>query len=644
MKKNLLFKPQILFIWLLQLLFSNICISQSISADGQAGPTLIIVSQESAAFSNNSELIRSKCREFNITGEYTVNNCGVGANMFLNNLINTAAFGWKYYQRIIILEGEYVVNGPIILKNLGGTVTNSLGIGKITVEGEGFGTRIRNDASHTGAIFNVETRYNTLKNLSIITTTNQSTGIELFGTFNSLDQCFLENLYIGTADMGMENVTPPNVSTLVLNANPTAAETNLRTGIRFKNISSYDAGNYNRFKNIIFNGLDKGIELVINKRLSHNHFQDLVFKNTIIGIDFINYGTVVSDIKNNVFDNLTIHKATGYSQLLLRNVKGQSNFFTGCNYSPNWPTDEMFITIHQNSRHSTIKNSKFSLNQLLDSGIGTQLINLIDDNDIINNRIGSNEFPAQNENVIRTNVLGKLMLSANETADENYFLKTSDNTGQSNWESISGYTLENAWDYSADKHINMNSFGITYDNNLATAAPGIYFNPSGNVKIGNTIPNTSDGNLQVEGNLMFRTFNTSANTWDNAVMVKDGKTIIGPMNTAFVSQVNNTNETYKLFVNGKMRIKDELRINQTALPWPDYVFAKNYKLMPLQQVEQHINEKGHLPNMPNAAEVEQTGVPLATMITKQHEKIEELTLHLIELQKDIDTLKQKQKK
>jgi hypothetical protein len=47
--------------------------------------------------------------------------------------------------------------------------------------------------------------------------------------------------------------------------------------------------------------------------------------------------------------------------------------------------------------------------------------------------------------------------------------------------------------------------------------------------------------------------------------------------------------------------------------------------MPLQQVEQHIQEKGYLPNMPSAAEVEKDGIAMADMITRQQEKIEELT-------------------
>jgi hypothetical protein len=73
--------------------------------------------------------------------------------------------------------------------------------------------------------------------------------------------------------------------------------------------------------------------------------------------------------------------------------------------------------------------------------------------------------------------------------------------------------------------------------------------------------------------------------------------------------------------------------------WPDYVFEKNYKLKPLAEVEQYINQNGHLPNVPSAAEVKKDGIDVATMNIKLMEKVEELTLYLINQQKQIDALK-----
>lgn len=59
----------------------------------------------------------------------------------------------------------------------------------------------------------------------------------------------------------------------------------------------------------------------------------------------------------------------------------------------------------------------------------------------------------------------------------------------------------------------------------------------------------------------------------------------------------------------------------------------------LAEVESFIKQNGHLPNMPSAHEIETNGLPLASISTKQQEKIEELTLYLINQKKEIDELK-----
>jgi len=97
---------------------------------------------------------------------------------------------------------------------------------------------------------------------------------------------------------------------------------------------------------------------------------------------------------------------------------------------------------------------------------------------------------------------------------------------------------------------------------------------------------------------------------------------------------------YKLAVNGKIRTQE---IKVEAANWPDYVFAKDYKLLSLKETEQHIKEKGHLPGIPSAEEVKANGVDLGEMNIKLLKKIEELTLHLIEIKKELDTLKKLKK-
>ena len=94
----------------------------------------------------------------------------------------------------------------------------------------------------------------------------------------------------------------------------------------------------------------------------------------------------------------------------------------------------------------------------------------------------------------------------------------------------------------------------------------------------------------------------------------------------------------RLSVNGKIRAK-EIKVETTN--WPDYVFAKDYKLPSLDETEQHIKEKGHLPGIPSAEEVKTNGVDLGEMNAKLLKKIEELTLHLINQEKEITEQKQK---
>jgi hypothetical protein len=92
----------------------------------------------------------------------------------------------------------------------------------------------------------------------------------------------------------------------------------------------------------------------------------------------------------------------------------------------------------------------------------------------------------------------------------------------------------------------------------------------------------------------------------------------------------------KLSVNGKIRAQ-EIKVEMAN--WPDYVFAKDYKLPSLKETEKHIKEKGHLPGIPSAAEVEKNGIELGDMNKKLLQKIEELTLYLIEQNKEITELK-----
>ncbi|NAY90613.1 hypothetical protein GTQ34_01665 [Muricauda sp. JGD-17] len=94
---------------------------------------------------------------------------------------------------------------------------------------------------------------------------------------------------------------------------------------------------------------------------------------------------------------------------------------------------------------------------------------------------------------------------------------------------------------------------------------------------------------------------------------------------------------YLLAVAGNMvaeSVKVELEGN-----WPDFVFTSDYDLPSLFFIENYIKVNGHLPNIPSAKEVRKNGIELGQMDAKLLQKIEELTLHTIQQQKEIDSLK-----
>jgi hypothetical protein len=98
---------------------------------------------------------------------------------------------------------------------------------------------------------------------------------------------------------------------------------------------------------------------------------------------------------------------------------------------------------------------------------------------------------------------------------------------------------------------------------------------------------------------------------------------------------------YILSVDGKI-MAEEMRV-QLSGNWPDYVFNEAYKLPSLYNLEASVKENKHLPGIPSADEVKKDGISVGQMQTKMMEKIEELTLYVISLQKQIDEFKKAQK-
>jgi len=146
-----------------------------------------------------------------------------------------------------------------------------------------------------------------------------------------------------------------------------------------------------------------------------------------------------------------------------------------------------------------------------------------------------------------------------------------------------------------------------------------------------------------DGNL--RMFRENGNSGDIFIFNKQGKVGIGTHHPG----------SFKLAVEGKIGAR-EIQVTNVN-PWPDYVFAKDYDLPSLSEVEAYIQQNQHLPNVPSAKVVAKEGIELGKMNATLLRKVEELTLYMIQqnkinaqqaqiieqLQKQVEALKKAQK-
>ncbi|MNQ28455.1 hypothetical protein D3C85_417480 [compost metagenome] len=144
--------------------------------------------------------------------------------------------------------------------------------------------------------------------------------------------------------------------------------------------------------------------------------------------------------------------------------------------------------------------------------------------------------------------------------------------------------------------------------------------------------------IKIEGVLTDPTY---ANTVRTSTTLSTLETTVAPGPRQYMSIMQdrvgigtNTPDT-ALAVNGTIHSK-EVKVDVTG--WPDYVFKKEYDLPTLEEVEKHINEKGYLKNIPSEEEALKNGISLGEMNAKLLQKIEELTLYIIEVSKKVNVL------
>lgn len=124
------------------------------------------------------------------------------------------------------------------------------------------------------------------------------------------------------------------------------------------------------------------------------------------------------------------------------------------------------------------------------------------------------------------------------------------------------------------------------------------------------------------------------NFWNNASVWREWFVVTnkGRVGIGGVSYPQNALE-----VNGTIRAKEV----KVETGWADFVFAPDYALPSLKEVESHIKEHKHLPGIPTEAEVLENGVSLGEMNVKLLQKVEELTLYIIQQNKKIDSLEKR---
>ncbi len=113
----------------------------------------------------------------------------------------------------------------------------------------------------------------------------------------------------------------------------------------------------------------------------------------------------------------------------------------------------------------------------------------------------------------------------------------------------------------------------------------------------------------------------------------------GSTNYRFVSFKNNNGEMFRVDQDGTVWAQ-EVIVQLT--PFPDYVFESSYDLMDLSELRRYIADNGHLPNVPSAVEIREKGMGVSDLLKVQMEKIEELTLYILDLKSQLDALEQNQ--
>ncbi|KUG12709.1 hypothetical protein BEI02_12950 [Elizabethkingia sp. HvH-WGS333] len=272
------------------------------------------------------------------------------------------------------------------------------------------------------------------------------------------------------------------------------------------------------------------------------------------------------------------------------------------------------------------------------------------ENEFINNSISS--FGAYTPEVKLSNENGKVVIFINDKKYFNRFMVRGFASGMH--EDISWFS---GWSIADEPLSGAKAITIPYKNTIGELnfPTGIITN-NGNVGIGTTNPENIEGwnkVMEIKGTtdskLITSTTDVTTGIWSHNYGFFSAPTggIAGTHSNHPYSLITNKiarmtiasdgnigigtiKPQNKLDVNGTVHSK-EVKVDMAG--WADFVFQKDYRLPTLEEVEQHINEKGYLPNVPNTKEVIENGLLLGENQKLLLQKIEELTLYSIEQNK-----------
>jgi hypothetical protein len=152
---------------------------------------------------------------------------------------------------------------------------------------------------------------------------------------------------------------------------------------------------------------------------------------------------------------------------------------------------------------------------------------------------------------------------------------------------------------------------------------------------------TNIGYLRAKGNNLLMSVNL-ANSSGNIQFLTKNKTRmwIDSTGSVSISDDGKIKPGYLLNVKGKV-VAEEILV-QLSSQWPDYVFNKNYKLMQLPELKKYISQNNHLPEVPSADQMKD-GIAVGDMNKLLMQKVEELTLYVLQLNEEIQALKARNK-